>query len=129
VAVGEDKKSDTDKVKGTWDRSSRHSVDGKDLPEADLKGLTITFDGEKFTVKMGDQVLQAGTQKMDGSKKPAEVDSKVTEGPHTGNTMLGIYELSDDNAEVLLRPPMERSGPVDFKGGAGLMSGTLKKKK
>src|SRR6476619_5421797 len=78
-------KKDLDKLHGTWTFVSMEH-DGQPTPQGD-PAPTITFDGNKFTVKAGDTVLQAGTQTLDPGKKPKEVDSTVTEGEGKGTTM------------------------------------------
>jgi uncharacterized protein (TIGR03067 family) len=130
VAVGqarEDTKKDLDRVQGTWTFTA-HEVDGQAQPAEQLKEMTITFAGDKFTVKRGDQVVQAGTNKFDATKKPKTVDATVTEGDQKGTTMLGIYELKGDTIRFCFDPKGEKR-PTEFKSptGSGLISGTLKK--
>ena len=57
------------KLQGTWTFESVE-VGGKEAPAADFKGMTVTFEGGKFTVKNGDEVIQVGTEKLDPSKSP-----------------------------------------------------------
>src|SRR5215212_9230936 len=79
---------------------------------------TITFDGDKFTVKGGDAVLQAGTQTLDPAKKPKAVDAMVTEGEGKGTTMLGIYELDGDTLKACFDTAGKKR-PTEFKTAAG----------
>lgn len=123
--AAEDK--DQAKFQGTWTFTA-HEMDGKATPEADLKKMTITFAGDKFAVKMDGQVVQAGTQKLDSSKKPSTVDAVVTEGEGKGTTMLGIYEISGDTVKFCFDPTGKKR-PTALKGGPGLDAGTLKKAK
>ena len=44
------------KLEGTWTFESVE-VGGKEEPVADFKGMTVTFEGDKFTVKKGDEVI------------------------------------------------------------------------
>ena len=116
-----------DKFQGTWSFVS-HEADGNASTAADLENQTITFAGDKFTVKRGDEVIQAGTQKLDATKTPHTVDATTTEGDGKGTTMLGIYELSGDTIKFCF-DPAGKERPTDFKGGPGLMTGVLKKTK
>src|SRR3954451_24364701 len=75
-------KKDLEKLHGTWTFVSMER-DGQAVPQGD-PAPTITFDGNKFTVKAGDAVLQAGTQTLDPTQKPKAVDSPVTEGEGKG---------------------------------------------
>ena len=90
----------------------------KRQPADDLKGLTVTFAGDKYTVKKGDEVIQVGTQKLDPSKSPKAIDVKVTEGLNKGAVMLGIYEINGDTLKVCFdaegkkRPTQFKSAPA-----------------
>lgn len=131
-AIADDKadaaKKDQDKLQGTWTFVSMES-NGEAVPQGD-PGPTITFAGNKFTVKAGDAVLQAGTQTLDPSKKPKAVDSTVTEGEGKGTTMLGIYELDGDNLKACF-DTQGKKRPTEFKttAGSGHMLVVLKRAK
>jgi uncharacterized protein (TIGR03067 family) len=103
------------KVQGTWTFESQE-VGGQKVPADQLKAMTITFEGDKFTVKGGDQVMQAGTQKLDPAKKA--VDAKVTEGVSAGTTMLGIYELDGDTLKVCFDSSGKKR-PAEYKTTEG----------
>src|SRR5262249_14318310 len=83
------------KFQGTWSFESSEAG-GQKLPADELKELILVFEGNKFTVKKGDQVVQVGTEKIDPSKSPKTVDVTITEGPEKGAVMLGIYEIDGD---------------------------------
>src|SRR5690349_17735456 len=54
---------------------------------------SITFSGDKFELRLGGAVAQAGTLKLDPAKNPKAIDANVTEGEGKGMVKLGIYEL------------------------------------
>src|SRR5438309_1056850 len=87
----DDGKKDREKLQGTWRYVSFES-NGEKMPEEQLKRMSVTYAGDRWTVKEGDKVLVSGTQKLDPSKKPAQMDSVIAEGEGKGTTMLGIYE-------------------------------------
>ena len=58
--------------------------------------MTVTFAGDKYTVRKGDEVIQAGRQKLDPSRSPKAIDVTVTEGLNKGAVLLGIYEIDGD---------------------------------
>src|SRR5947208_4537580 len=91
-----DEKADLEKeirkFQGAWTFESSETG-SKELPTGELKGLILTFEGDKHTVKKGDEVIQVGTQKLDPSKSPKTIDVTVTEGVNKGTVMLGIYEI------------------------------------
>ncbi len=103
VAFAADDKADDEKVmkamQGTWTFES-HLMGGEPLPAEKRKTKTITFEGDKFTVKDGDKVVQAGTHKVDTSKKPNAVDATVAEGEGKGTAMPGIFGLDGDAMRV-----------------------------
>ena len=112
-----DVKKELEKLQGTWTFESVE-VGGKEEPAADFKGMTVTFKGDKFTVKKGDEVIQVGTEKLDPSKSPKTLDVKVTEGLNKGAVMLGIYEISGDTLKVCFDPE-GKNRPTEFKSASG----------
>ena len=112
-----DIEKETKKFQGTWTFESSE-VGGKALPAGELKGLILTFEGDKHTVKKGDEVIQVGTQKIDPSKSPKAIDVTMTEGPNKGAVMLGIYEFSGDTLKVCFDPEGKKR-PTQFKSPPG----------
>ena len=105
------------KFQGTWTVESVEAG-GMELPIDLFKGMTVTFEGDKYTVKMGDQMIQAATQKLEPSKSPKTLDGTVTEGPHKGTVILGIYEISEDTLKVCFDPEGKKR-PTEFKSASG----------
>jgi uncharacterized protein (TIGR03067 family) len=105
------------KFQGTWTFESSETG-GKQLPAGELKGFILTFEGEKHTVKKGDEVIQVGTQKLDPSKSPKTIDVTMTEGPSKGTVMLGIYEIDGDTLKVCF-DPQGKKRPTEFKSAPG----------
>jgi uncharacterized protein (TIGR03067 family) len=112
-----DVEKDLKKLQGTWTFESVE-VGGKEEPAADFKGMTVTFAGDKFTVKKGDEVIQVGTEKLDPSKSPKTVDVTVAEGLNKGAVMLGIYEISGETLKVCFDPEGKKR-PTEFKSASG----------
>src|SRR6516162_2956414 len=120
VTLADDKKDlekEVKKFQGTWTIESSKSG-GKELPANELKGLIVTFEGDKHTVKKGDEVIQVGTQKLDPSKSPKTIDVTMTEGPNKGTVMLGIYEIDADTLKVCFDPEGKKR-PTEFKSPPG----------
>src|ERR1700722_12242868 len=105
------------KFQGTWTFESVEAG-GKEEPAADFKGMTVTFEGDKFTVKKGDEVIQAATQKLDPSQSPKPIDVAVAEGLNKGAVMLGIYEISGDTLKVCFDSEGKKR-PTEFKSASG----------
>src|SRR5262245_51103951 len=79
------------KFQGTWTIESS-VTGGMEIPADQLKGFIVTFEGDKHTVKMGDKVIQVGTQKLDPSQSPKAIDITMTDVPTKGAGMLRAYE-------------------------------------
>ena len=105
------------KFQGAW-TVELVEAEGKEIPIDNFKGMTVTFEGDKYTVKIGDMVIQRATQKLDPSKTPKTLDGTVAEGPHKGTVILGIYEISGDTLKVCFDPERKKR-PTEFKTAAG----------
>jgi uncharacterized protein (TIGR03067 family) len=105
------------KFQGTWTFESSVSG-GEALPADHLKMFVVTFEGDKHTVKKGDEVIQIGTQKLDPSKSPKSIDVTMVEGPHKGTIMLGIYEIDAETLKVCFDPEGKKR-PTEFKSAPG----------
>ena len=92
------------------------------------RALALEKSGDKWTVRVDGQVVQAGTHKFNPAKKPAQVDAVVTEGEDKGNTMLGIYELKADTLKVCF-DPKRKERPADFTSKAGRMTAVVEREK
>jgi len=112
-----DPENEVKKFQGAWTIESSE-YGGQKLPGELLKAFIVVYEGDKHTVKNGDQVIQVGTQKIDPSKSPKTIDVTMTEGPNKGVVMLGIYEIDEDT----LKACFDASGktrPTEFKSPAG----------
>jgi uncharacterized protein (TIGR03067 family) len=110
------KKEDKDRIQGTWQAVSGEEA-GQDSP--DSKQFKMVFKGDKFTLIKGDnERFIEGTFKLDPSKKPKQVDFKVTGG--TGaeefkdKTALGLYELKKDELKWVCCKPGNDERPKEF---------------
>jgi len=112
-----DVENELKKFQGTWTFESVETG-GKEVPAAAFKGITVTFEGDRYTVKKGDDIIQVATQKLDPSKSPKTLDVTVAEGPHKGAVMLGIYEISADTLKVCFDPE-GKGRPTQFKSASG----------
>jgi len=113
------------KIQGTWKFTSQE-MDGKPVPPENLAKMTITFSGDKWSVRQDEKEVQAGTHKFDPAKKPGHVDAVVTAGQDKGNTMLGIFELKGDTMKVCF-DPMGKARPASFTSKAGQFSAVVQR--
>jgi uncharacterized protein (TIGR03067 family) len=119
-ALADDKadlEKEVGKFQGPWTIESSETG-GEKLAIGELKGLIVTFEGNKNTVKKGDEVIQIGTQKIDPTKSPKTIDVTMTDGPSKGMVMLGIYEFDGDTLKVCF-DPQGKKRPTEFKSPAG----------
>ena len=105
------------KFQGAWKFESSETG-GKELPASELAGLILTFEGDKHTVKKGNEMVQVGTQKLDPSKSPKAIDVTLTEGVNKGAVMLGIYEINGDTLKVCFDAAGKKR-PTEFKSAPG----------
>jgi uncharacterized protein (TIGR03067 family) len=105
------------KFQGTWTFESSEAG-GKELPAGALEGIVVIFEGDKHTVKKGNEVIQVGIQKLDPSRSPKAIDVTMTEGPSKGAVMLGIYEINGDTLKVCFDAAGKKR-PTEFKSAPG----------
>jgi uncharacterized protein (TIGR03067 family) len=108
---------ETKKFQGNWTIESSE-FGGQKLPSELLTPFIVVYEGEKHTVKNGDQVIQVGTQKIDPSKTPKTIDVTMTEGPSKGVVMLGIYEIDGDTLKTCFDSTGKKR-PTEFKSPTG----------
>ena len=112
-----DLEKDIRKFQGTWTFESSEAG-GKELPAGELREFVLTFEGDKHTVKKGNEMVQVGTQKLDPSKSPKAIDVTLTEGVNKGAVMLGIYEINGDTLKVCFDAAGKKR-PTEFKSAPG----------
>jgi uncharacterized protein (TIGR03067 family) len=108
---------ETKKFQGSWTIESS-VAGGQEIPRNQLKEFLVIYEGDKHTVKVGDKVIQVGTQKIDPSKSPKTIDVTMSEGPNKGAVMLGIYEFDGETLKVCF-DPQGKKRPTEFKSEAG----------
>ena len=111
-ATADDAKEDLKTLQGTWDLIY-FERDGKEVKlQNDIKAINT---GDKFVVKRGDQVIAAGTMKLDPSKKPKASETTYTEGPDNGKTFKGIYQFDGDTTKFCRAGSPDGERPTEFK--------------
>jgi uncharacterized protein (TIGR03067 family) len=105
------------KFQGRW---TFESVQAGGVQESadNFKDMMLMFEGAKHTIKKGNEVIQAGMQKIDPSKSPKTIDVTITEGPSKGVVMLGIYEIDGDTLKVCF-DMVGKKRPTEFKSTPG----------
>ena len=79
----------------------------------DAKGSKFTFKGPKLTRQTPDGE-ETYAFKLDGTKKPGEVDFVPDQGDNKGKTLKGIYSLKDGELKLCLSLSPEGKRPKEF---------------
>src|SRR6516164_10540092 len=115
VATGGDKGAP--KLEGNWVITGGISK-GKKLPDeafAKIK-LTAIFEKGKYRINLDGMDIEAGSYKIDASKKPVTIDMDVTEGMDKGKTQLGILKLEGDNLTMAVGKAGSKDRLKNFDG-------------
>ena len=120
VSMEELIKKDYQRLTGTFQLVSG-VIDGKPVPEDVRKETKLVTDMNKFTVSAGGQAgtSGAGSFTIDPTKSPKTVDSLQAAGPDKGKTVLGIYEIIDDNHKRACWAPVGKPRPTAFTSEPG----------
>jgi uncharacterized protein (TIGR03067 family) len=100
LAAADDLPKGLKTFQGGWTLSAL-VVEGKAIPEADLKNAKLTLMGEKYTFTDGAKT-SGGIYKVDPTKKPAQLDIVIMKGADKGKTLLAIYERTGDKLKICL---------------------------
>ena len=125
----DDAKKEQKKLHGTW-KAVTVEENGQSKEEAEQ--VRLTFSGDEFSFKKGDETLGKGKFKLDPSKKPKQIDLEVTEAhkaEFNGKTALGIYELKGDELKWCANKPGATDRPKEFSGRDGRLLVTFKRDK
>lgn len=112
VALTEEQKAN----QGVWTFFSQEGR-GMKFTAENYKRTTLTIEGNRFVVRHGKAVIQAGTATWDLTKSPRWVDVTVTEGDSRGDKWLGIFEQVDADTVRICVDPEGKKRPTDFKTG------------
>ena len=99
-------------LQGKWQMTSRVQ-DGVPSEAELVKNRTVTFEGDKYTVRDGERIVGELSYKVDPAKKPAWFD--VT--PNNADYAKGIIKLEGDSLTFCVASEGDR--PSDFKSERG----------
>jgi uncharacterized protein (TIGR03067 family) len=86
---------DRDNLQGSW-QAERVELGGKVSADESMRGLTLSFDGDKVVTEVGG-VRHEGTFSLDASRMPRQIDFKPTDGNKTDKELHGVYVFESDN--------------------------------
>jgi uncharacterized protein (TIGR03067 family) len=112
----DDARDDLKALEGTWDLIY-FERDGKEVKlQKDTQAINT---GDKFVVKRGEEVIAAGTMKLDPSKKPKASETAYTEGMDKGKSFKGIYQIDADTVKFCRAGSPDDERPTEFKTKPG----------
>lgn len=113
-ADDKDKAAEEDKkFEGIWQVTALEVGGNKAQNEA-FETMTFVFKGKKYEQKVGDEIVEAGTQDLNPSKTPKHMDVHVTEGDAKGKLQLAIYEINGDTLKMCFAPHESKDRPLKF---------------
>jgi uncharacterized protein (TIGR03067 family) len=106
-------------------------IDGNQVKGEDVKKFKVVNGADgTWNITIEGEIKLQGTSEIDPSKEPKTVDLTVTEGETKGETMLGVYEFSDENNTrkvCFAKPGDKRPGEFSSPAGSGRMLAVLKR--
>ena len=117
-APKEDVKKDKEQLQGTWKAvTAQERGETKD----DAEDHRLTFSGDEFSIKKGDETVIKGRFKIDASKKPKHIDMEILEARKegfNGKKAVGIFELDGDTLKWCTNEPGGSERPKEFSSAA-----------
>jgi uncharacterized protein (TIGR03067 family) len=115
---------------GEW-RVASLEIDGNQVKEEDVKKFKVVNGADgTWNITIEGEIKLQGVSEIDPTKEPKTVDLTVTEGESKGETMLGVYEFSDENNTrkvCFAKPGDKRPGEFSSPAGSGRMLALLKR--
>jgi len=98
--AGRAAKREFDKLQGAWSLVA-YETDGRRVKGED-DGHRFTFTGEKWSLRVGGQVFQAGTvTRVEARGKAHVIELLITEGGNVGGTAVSIFAVEGDSLRYL----------------------------
>ena len=113
---GNNQAADRDSVlaalNGQW-KAIRFSTEGKDLPDAAIENLRLTFASGKYVMNMGPE-LQTGTYTIETTGSPMAMTINIGNGDKKGQQRNGSFKLLKDNRLLIVFATNEKEHPKRF---------------
>ncbi len=108
---------DAKKLQGTW-QAVTYEAGGTPVKDVAEK-VVCTCEKDVFTFLYEGKVVWKATFKLDPSKKPKAIDMTITEGPNTGQAIVGIYEVDKDALKWCTAIAGDTERPKEFGAPVG----------
>jgi uncharacterized protein (TIGR03067 family) len=118
-ATAEEKgtKDDLARLTGTWQAVSI-TQDGKELPAETVEKTTLVVKGGDYTLHTPSGEIE-GKHKLNSATTPKGIEAVRSKGPHKGEKMLAIYELTDDTFKICFGPGGKKPAELKSEAGSG----------
>ena len=117
------------KLDGKWVETGG-TVDGKKLDEDIMsqRKFVFVFKNGKYTFSKGGKEFEAGTYKIDATKKPIAIDLNDNAGFEKSGEKLGVLKLDGDTLTLSFNIINGKKRPANLKGGRDIGVSFLKRK-
>ena len=105
-------KKDLERLQGTWTMAALE-VDGKDVGMDKVQGTTLTIKGDKYMVKVKDDVRTC-VIRLDPGKKPHAIDMIFSEPGSANKEHKGIYVIDGDTLKICRGLNADQQRPEQF---------------
>jgi uncharacterized protein (TIGR03067 family) len=105
-------------LEGTW-RGDSGEDNGQAIPAAQLQNSKLIFKGGNSATLIDAGHTQIITYRADATRRPAQLDLTMIDGPMKGQTILLIYSVEGDLLKLALTSGKLGVRPTEFKTGQG----------
>jgi uncharacterized protein (TIGR03067 family) len=98
---------DQSELQGAW-QAIRMEVAGGALPAEAARRLRYVFEGDRVTLLEDGKSSGTGTFTVQAKANPKAIDVAMTEGPASGQSASGVYQVAGDRLTLCIGP--ERPG-------------------
>jgi uncharacterized protein (TIGR03067 family) len=120
---------DLDRLQGTWVLVSMER-EGEQVPAEDIKGGTVTYEGNRATIRAGETVRRRGIVTLNPARTPKAINTWDQDGPYEDQTVPGIYELEGETLRLAFsRPGQERPTAFATREGPAVLLCVYKRKR
>jgi uncharacterized protein (TIGR03067 family) len=125
-APDEPKKSDLDRLQGTW-TTIAVEFDGNKVPSDQIGMVKTRFKDKTYSQSLAGKEVETGGFAIDPSKDPKTIDMKILTGADAGKDQPGIYKFDGEQLVLCVAQPGAPKRPASFDSkGSGSAIITMK---